>query len=253
MTYLSELEKDLKDTFKLLNGLPDYIALEEKENIKYDAQKLSEHIEKVISSGKELGIKRLSGLINRTSIHYSSLSEIFTSKGFEPYASKVEVYRSLDDIKNEFNLFNWRSLEDSNLSQQEFKECWKQCMSNSDNAPTTITMEEHLNSVKVELGDNWKNACRVVYLNDNLIGMSIPHIEPGTLDEGRLFYFGIMPDARGKGHSVRLHHQSLYILKELGAKYYIGSTHENNLKMKRVFSKNGCSITARTESLYKYF
>lgn len=44
----------------------------------------------------------------------------------------------------------------------------------------------------------------------------------GDIDEGRLFYFGIFPEERGKGYSKYLHLQSLHFLKEMGATYYIG-------------------------------
>jgi len=39
----------------------------------------------------------------------------------------------------------------------------------------------------------------------------MPHIEPGTSEEGRLFYFGIIPSERGKGKSKLLHKQALEI------------------------------------------
>jgi hypothetical protein len=42
------------------------------------------------------------------------------------------------------------------------------------------------------------------------------------------------------------------ILKQMGATYYKGRTHETNLKMQNVFLKNDCSIIAHTESYYKY-
>jgi hypothetical protein len=45
---------------------------------------------------------------------------------------------------------------------------------------------------------------------------------------------------RGKRYGTMLHEKALYIFKEIGASYYIGSTDEMNDAMKRVFSNNNC-------------
>ena len=73
--------------------------------------------------------------------------------------------------------------------------------------------------------------------------MSIPHIEPGTVSEGRLFYFGVnCLSYRGKGVASQLHLQCLHMFKEMGATYYIGSTHTSNEKMQGIFWRNNCSF-----------
>ena len=45
----------------------------------------------------------------------------------------------------------------------------------------------------------WRSNCYTFFKENNLVGISIPHIEMGTNDEGRMFYFGIVPEMRGKG------------------------------------------------------
>ncbi|MFG6496491.1 GNAT family N-acetyltransferase [Fictibacillus sp. UD] len=85
------------------------------------------------------------------------------------------------------------------------------------------------------------------------VAVCIPHIEPGTRNEGRLFYFGVLPEERGKGYAGKLHKRSLYLLKEMGASYYVGSTHESNIAMQRVFEKSGCEVRGRKSSFYYYF
>ncbi|WP_409253275.1 GNAT family N-acetyltransferase [Bacillus sp. SCS-153A] len=72
-------------------------------------------------------------------------------------------------------------------------------------------------------------------------GFFIPHIEPYTESEGRIFYFGITPEYRGLGLGSIIHKFALTSLRqELKADSYIGSTDSDNLPMKRVFEKNGC-------------
>jgi hypothetical protein len=126
-------------------------------------------------------------------------------------------------------------------------------MSGSENTKSTLSMEEHLRSVKLELGPCWRKSCYAVYENRHPIGIAIPHIEPGTSEEGRLFYFGLIPEERGKGKSAEIHRDSLILLNRLGALFYIGSTNQANHGMQKVFLKNGCRITSRIESYYYYF
>ncbi len=247
------VEDKLADFFNIFNGLPHYIGIEEKEHSEFNNDKLSLSLKGLIQEGKEIGIKRISALINRKSNHYLKISNMLASLGFEPFALKIEVYRDLLDIIHKPSEYKWRSLEDYTFSEDEFKIYWHQCMSGSDNTHSSRKIDEHLDSVKSELGENWRSSCKVIYLKDEPIGISIPHIEPGTKNEGRLFYFGVLPEQRGKGHSSIIHYQSLFLLKQLGATYYIGSTHEKNRKMQKTFLRNGCSIKAATESYYYYF
>ena len=238
------------DSFKVLNGLPDYISIEEKgamidENWKIEIQNLIDF--SISNKVKSTGV-----LINKSSKHYIEISELLKKYGFEHYASKVEVNKELQELQGNSIDFEWRSIGNNTLSEEEFKMLWKQCMNGSENRTSSLSMEEHLNSVKSLLGSNWKNSCIAIYEGNKPIGISIPHIEPGTMDEGRLFYFGLLPEERGKGKSVLIHLQSLLLLKQMGAAYYRGSTHESNKLMQKVFLKNDCPITAYTESYYRY-
>jgi len=167
---------------------------------------------------------------------------------------KKHTYRKeLTNLDEQKKPCNGASLADDSLSKTEFKQLWERWMSGSANRPSSLTMEQHLLSVKSELGEDWEKSCQVFYLQNNPVGISIPHIEPGTMNEGRLFYFGLLPEVRGKGLSTPLHLQSLWALKEMGATRYIGSTHIANKPMQRVFEKNGYSVRSLTESYYKYF
>ncbi|QHE52727.1 GNAT family N-acetyltransferase [Pontibacillus sp. HMF3514] len=253
MRDLQSLQAQLKATFKVLNGLPDYILIEEKDDVEYDQSTIEKHLQDLTHGGESLGIKRISAVIHRNTQHYQELSNLMISHSFEPYANKVEVFRELNELPKAIHDYKWHSISDCSISENEFKNYWAHSMSGSENEASTLTMEQHMDSVKSELGDSWKETCKVAFLEDKPIGVSMPHIEPGTSDEGRLFYFGILPDERGKGHSIPIHYQSLIHLKEMGATYYIGNTHEGNEKMQRVFERNGCKIRARTESYYKYF
>ncbi len=171
---------------------------------------------------------------------------------FSLHAAKIEVCRELDDVEALEKQFTYRSIEEK-LSEKEFKRIWEQCMLNSGNQTSILNIDEHFYSVQTELGKGWEKSCIVFYDKNEPIGMSIPHIETGTESEGRLFYFGVMPHYRGKGISSQLHLQSLHMLKEMGATYYIGSTHTSNEKMQKIFWRNHCSVKTEIDLYYKIF
>ncbi|MBM7552262.1 GNAT family N-acetyltransferase [Thalassobacillus pellis] len=100
-------------------------------------------------------------------------------------------------------------------------------------------------SLKSELGKTYKRSCYGIILEDKGIGIALPHIEPGTEQEGRLFFIGLIPAFRGKGFGVEAHRHALYILKErFLAENYVGMTDEDNLPMKQIFYANHCIKTS---------
>lgn len=68
------------------------------------------------------------------------------------------------------------------------------------NAPSSLTMDEHLNSVKNEIGEKWRDSCNAIYLEGKPIGVSIPHIETGKkMKEG---YFILEFYLRREGRDI---------------------------------------------------
>jgi hypothetical protein len=169
--------------------------------------------------------------------------------GFRLHDETVTVYNDLTGTFNYVSDFVLKDLED--ISINEFKRVWEESMKGSLNSPSSLTMDEQIRSVEVELGPDFKKSCMAAFENNQPIGVVIPHIEPGTLKEGRLFYFGLIPEERGKGKSIPLHQQALTVLKEVfNAEFYIGSTSRNNVPMLKTFEHNGCSVLARNR-VYK--
>ncbi|MDN4524562.1 GNAT family N-acetyltransferase [Fictibacillus fluitans] len=236
---------------KVKDGTPEYILIEPTEEI-VEINEWKKGIVAVLQKAEIEDVNRVGITLHRNHQDFEQRSDYLIRSGFEHYASKVDVYRELDDME-EYHPYTWRTLEDHRCTEEGFMELWGMCMQGSDNAASTLSMEQHLQSVKLELGFRWKHSCRIFYQEDQPIGIAIPHIEQGTTTEGRLFYFGVLQGIRSKGTGTCMHRQALTCLKEMGAKYYVGSTHQKNLKMQRVFQKNGCHITGCTESYYKYY
>src|SRR5699024_44732 len=161
--------------------------------------------------------------------------------GFKVHDENVTVHKVLDGSDMSTSGFSLKNLAD--LSTEAFKSVWEESMQDSLNAPSSLNIDEQMRSVEVELGRNYKESCIVAYEKGNPIGVIMPHIEPGTLEEGRLFYFGIISKERGKGKSKLLHQQALKILKnDFKATYYIGCISHNNIPMLKTFENNGCTV-----------
>ncbi|WP_079528702.1 GNAT family N-acetyltransferase [Halobacillus hunanensis] len=169
--------------------------------------------------------------------------------GFTLHDVTVSVKRDLSDMAPPEEPFTLRVLEEG--MEESFKQVWSQSMEGSLNASSSLTMDEQFNSVEKELGPNYRHTCQMVYEGAKPIGVVMPHIEPGTTGEGRLFYFGLIPEKRGKGKSRALHRQALSVLRdEFNADYYMGSTSYRNEPMLKVFDYNGCHEVDRS-NLYE--
>lgn len=238
-------------SFFVLNGMPSYVGLEQKEAVELEVFSLL--VADLLSIGKSNKLSRVSVHLKKDNTDFEKLALYLENLGFEMFTSSVEYYKDLSEETEEETDFSYFTLEDSILIEQKFKDLWERVMQGSGNAMSTLSMDEQLNSVKHELGAEWKRNCGVFYLSGRPVAVCIPHIEPGTKDEGRLFYFGVLPEERGKGYAGKLHKRSLFLLKEMGASYYVGSTHETNIVMQCIFEKSGCKERGRRASFYYYF
>ncbi|WP_051353251.1 GNAT family N-acetyltransferase [Thalassobacillus devorans] len=178
-----------------------------------------------------------------------NIESFLTNHGFRLHDENVMVKKAWNKETRQPHYFDTASLHD--IPEEAFKDIWEQAMSQSLNAPSSLDMDGHMQSVKDELGEDYQSSCLVAYEDGLPIGVVMPHIEPGTTDEGRLFYFGLVPEARSQGKSKRLHRQALGLLKEkFGACYYIGSTSRKNVPMLKTFEANGCTVIERNK-VYK--
>ncbi len=99
-----------------------------------------------------------------------------------------------------------------------------------------------LQGMKEELPAQAENMFTVYQVDGHPAGLVLPHIEPDTDREGRIFWIGMHPDFLGKGLGQTLHQIGLFRLqKEWKAKTYAGSTEINNGPMRKIMVSNGCA------------
>lgn len=208
-------------------------------------------------AGKFVRDAKYDGVRNRTILIPSTFQgeTVFYIKdlGFkhhdEVYFVRCEL-DELDPIDTERLSFEMISLRDG--EEGVFKETWRRAMEGSLNAPQSLNMDEQMKSVKKELGQGYVDTCLTAYENGTPIGVVMPHIEPGTKDEGRIFYFGLVPEERGKNKSAPLYKEGLHLLQSIfHATYSVGATSVHNKPMLKVFEKCGCAVTERV-GIYKY-
>ncbi|SDK36105.1 GNAT family N-acetyltransferase [Sediminibacillus albus] len=232
----SQNKPDLYKKIKIVKG-EGFITIEDTK--KLTNQELMELIEDLrdksfIKAAKNVNIV-FNNQINK------EVDFLLRNNDFKLHGETVTVYKLLAELSEGKPGFSLRNLND--ISITSFKDIWRASMEGSLNEPPSLSIDEQMRSVEVELGPSYKKSCMAAYENVRPIGVIIPHIEPGTLDEGRMFYFGLVPRERGKGKSKILHQQALNILKsELKASYYIGCTGVSNLPMLKTFENNGCTV-----------
>jgi GNAT superfamily N-acetyltransferase len=166
-------------------------------------------------------------------------------KGFTKISSIVEYTRKLDNQPDIDDQIVWHSLSNGLINDQEYGELYRLCKSGSANKNNIETDDQVIISLKNELGASWEEHCFYFTKDNVVIGISIPHIEMGTEDEGRLFYFGVIPDMRGQGIGTKIHKITLGLLKNWNATYYVGSTDVHNKHMIKIFEQNGCMLWDR--------
>lgn len=227
------------DLFNTIKKDQEYWLVDQVKVEGVSEQEYVEGFGNLLGEWREKGIGYLSLLMD--AIYEDWLLE----QGFRKISTIVEYTRTLDEGFTEEPGIATESLEAGGMADSDFAELYERCRSGSANKNKLFTIEQVMESLENELGPEWRTHCYIFRKSDEPIGLSIPIIEQGTADEGRLFYFGIVPEWRGNGYGTVLHRITLSVLKGIGAVTYVGSTDEANRHMIRIFEQNGCRLRDR--------
>lgn len=235
---------DLFEKVKLVKG-EKFVTFEDVNRLEGD--EVTEFITAVLSDPALEETKTLNLLINDR--YENGVYEFIEQQGFHLHDETAMFTKVLESEVEDESTFQFLPLRD--VGRDAFTNVWAETMRDSLNAPSSLTIEEQMRSMAFELGNGYEESCIAVYEEGSPIGVVMPHIEPGTLTEGRLFYFGLIPAQRGKGKSKDIHRGALRILREeFGAYSYIGSTSIQNVPMIKTFLRNGCEELERNR-LYR--
>ncbi|PTM57994.1 GNAT family N-acetyltransferase [Desmospora activa] len=230
--------------FRILDGGRSVILEEKSQSQVISCQDVGDMIHQA-KSVYGSGAERILFVLDEKGPHFSDYVTQFEHEGFSRNKRRVMVHKDLSDLSDVTTPFMMKRMPESS-----FREICARTMSQSPYA--SVSVSEWLEQMKGELGSNYTNSLLGVFENGTAIGITMPHIEPHTFDEGRLFFFGLVPEERGKGKSAVIHLQSLSLLKRnFGASTYIGATDRNNRPMLHVFEKNDCRLLKRV-SVYTW-
>ncbi|MFQ3545311.1 GrpB family protein [Halobacillus rhizosphaerae] len=235
---------DLYQKVKFVEG-ENFVTIEETKHL--TTEELPELIHHLAEDPILKKVNHLSIVVKHP--YSSSIEECMKKHGFSHHDTMITVKKDLAYHQKRDCPFTFKSLPE--ISEEAFILTWERCMSGSLNSPSYLNMKEQMGSIKKEIGPAYEQSCKIAYEGDQPAGVVIPHIEEGTKVEGRLFYFGMMPEARGKGKGALLHYEALTILKdEFKALYNVGGTSIHNIPMQKVFLRNGCEEEERN-SVYR--
>lgn len=234
-----EINHPIYEKVKFVEG-ENFITIEETEHL--SGNEISELIETISQDSNIFRVSHVSLLV--TDPPSTKVGNSLSKHLFKLHDELVFYRHNLRVIDQAESGYELKSLNDVPVSI--FLQVWENSMKGSLNAPSYLDMNEQLKSVEKELGHSYRDTCKVAYEGDKALGVIMPHIEPGTDIEGRFFYFGLVPEARGLNKSIGLYLQGLKALRdEFHAVYSVGSTSIHNKPMRKVFEKTGCRETGR--------
>ncbi|WP_273852441.1 GNAT family N-acetyltransferase [Guptibacillus spartinae] len=230
-------DRELKAGVKLLDGRPFYLSLEGIDKLEEIAMvdSLLDRLDQALQSHE---VNHVSITLNR--FHTSGIQRLKNNFYFLQ-STTLEYYKKFQLEKvcaNHNSSITYEQMEEAKI--HSFLSMWELCSKGSLNSPSKHTVEVQYNAMKQEIGEQYQTSCYLVYWEGRELGIVIPIIEPGTKEEGRLFYMGVLPEHRGKGYGTSLHQLGLALLQEKGATYYIGSTGIENKPMQQIFRNNNC-------------
>ncbi|TQS74187.1 GNAT family N-acetyltransferase [Ornithinibacillus gellani] len=211
--------------------LVDQNLLHDKSAAQYEA-----HLTKLIADWRETNAAYLSLLM------VEQQEKQLIAKGFQKVSRIVEYTRDLQQLEGWKLRFSRETLASGQLSEAGFMDLYERCRSGSLNKNKRQPIAQAMQSIQDELGKSWRSSCMYFLEDEKPVGISIPHIESGTSDEGRMFYFGVIPERRGEGIGAEIHRETLQVLANMGASYYVGSTDAVNEPMIQIMKKNGCTL-----------
>ncbi|MDI2586250.1 GNAT family N-acetyltransferase [Psychrobacillus sp. NEAU-3TGS] len=211
--------------------LVDQVKMEGKSQEEY-----KEAFKKILKAYDEEQIGYLSLLMDE------AFEKWLLERDFRKISSIVEYTKLLEEEINLDSDLLFHSLSDGLMTDTEFAQVYELCRTGTANKNIPQPIEQVMDSIGKELGEDWRSHCYYFLKGQKLVGISIPHIEMGTEEEGRMFYFGVIPEMRGMGLGAEIHKVTLSIMKKIKATYYVGSTDESNAHMVQIFKKNGCVL-----------
>ncbi|HHT7239107.1 MULTISPECIES: GNAT family N-acetyltransferase [Bacillus] len=238
MTIIKQLEKNFK-----IRREVSTITIKENNAAVFTEEQIEEMVQYFVTEAKKGGLENLQFEVSSKSPNYDVYKKCFGKYSFEHIAENIIVFKDIFEVEDIESDIDFKLIEE--VGEDAFYSLWNELMEEE------IAYDQFVNMMEQEIGGQWKEHCLTVILNEKPIGMVVPHIERGTLEEGKLMYFAVAQSMRNKGYESDLFTKTMFVLKEIGATYYIGEANAQDEWMKDVFEKNGCQQLSCTERYVK--
>ncbi|MBE7149346.1 GNAT family N-acetyltransferase [Bacillus mycoides] len=240
MMTIEQLEKH----FKIRKNASSIIIKENDAEV-FTEEKLEEIMQYCVAEAEKDGIEELQFEISSKSPNYDVYKKCFETYSFEYITENMIVFKDIYEVEDIESEIDFKLIEE--IGETAFYSLWNEVTGEQ------IDYDQFVNTMLQEIGGQWKEHCLTASIDEEPIGIVIPHIERGTLEEGKLMYFAVAPNMRNKGYEAAFFTGAMFVLKEIGASYYIGETNVQNEWMKDVFEKNGCQQLSSTERYVRRF
>ncbi|EEK78135.1 N-acetyltransferase [Bacillus cereus] len=240
MTTIELLEKHFK-----IRRSASSIMIKENNAEVFTEEQLEEIMQYGVAEAEKEGIENLHFEISSKSPNYDMYKKYFETYSFEYVTENIIVFKDIYEVEDVESEIDFKLIEE--VGEDAFYSLWKEVTGEQ------IASDQFVNMMLEEIGEQWKEHCLTAVVGEEPIGIVIPHIEKGTLEEGKLMYFGVTPNTRNKGYEAAFFTGAMFVLKEIGASYYIGETNVQNEWMKDVFEENGCQLLSCTERYVRKF
>ncbi|KKZ99186.1 hypothetical protein B4147_3770 [Bacillus wiedmannii] len=234
MMTIEQLEK----YFKIRRNASS-IIIKENNAEPFTEEKLKGIMQYCVAEAEKEGIENLHFEISSKSPNYDVYKKSFETYSFEYTTENMIVFKDIYEVEGVESEIDFKLIEE--IGEDAFYSLWNEVTGEQ------IDYNHFVHMMLQEIGEQWKEHCLTASVDEEPIGIVIPYIERGTLEEGKLMYFAVAPNMRNKGYEEAFFTGAMFVLKEIGASYYIGETNVQNEWMKDVFEKSGCQFLSCTE------
>lgn len=236
--------EQLEKHFKIRRSTSSIMIKENNAEV-FTEEQLEEIMQYCVAEAEKDGLEKLHFEISSKSPNYDVYKKCFEMYSFEYVTENIIVFKDIYEVEDIESEINFQLIEE--VGEDAFHSFWNEVTAEQ------VDYDQFINMMEQEIGGQWKEHCLTAVVSEEPIGIVIPHIERGALEEGRLMYFAVAPNMRNKGYEAALFTGAMFVLKEIGASYYIGEVNVQNEWMKDVFEKNGCQLLSSTERYMKKF
>ncbi|MFD6507527.1 MULTISPECIES: GNAT family N-acetyltransferase [unclassified Bacillus (in: firmicutes)] len=240
MTTIEQLEKHFK-----IRRSASSITIKENNAEIFTEEQLEEMMQYCVAEAENEGLEKLHFEVSSKSPNYNVYKKCFETYSFEYITENMIVFKDIYEVEDIESDIDFKLIEE--VGEDIFYSLWNEVTGEQ------VDYNQFVHMMEQEIGGQWKEHCLTAVASEVPIGIVIPHIERGTLEEGKLMYFAVTPNMRNKGYEAALFTGAMFVLKEIGASYYIGETNIQNEWMKDVFGKNGCQLLSSTERYVRKF